>query len=71
MDVVKIIAELTEERNQIDLAILSMQRLAASSGPRRRGRPPAWMAGLKPDAPKRRGRPPGSKSKPKTESSSS
>ncbi|MGA2186753.1 MAG: hypothetical protein ABSH47_27390 [Bryobacteraceae bacterium] len=69
MDVAKIIIELRQERDQIDAAILSLQRLAASSGERRRGRPPAWMAALKPDVPKRRGRPPGSKNKPKKESS--
>ena len=70
MDVLKIITELRQERDQIDVAILSLQRLAASSGERRRGRPPAWMAAVKPNAPKRRGRPPGSKNKPKEESSS-
>jgi len=37
----------------MDVAIMSLQRLAASSGQRRRGRPPAWMASLRPDAPKR------------------
>ena len=65
MDITSIIAELRQERDQIDTAILSLQRLAARSGKRRRGRPPAWMAGLKTNAPKRRGRPPGSKNKPK------
>jgi hypothetical protein len=69
MDVAKIIVELRQERDQIDAAIMSLQRLAASSGERRRGRPPAWMTSLKQDAPKRRGRPPGSKNKPKKESS--
>jgi hypothetical protein len=69
MDIVKIIAELQQERDQMDVAIMSLQRLAASSGERRRGRPPAWMASLKQDAPKRRGRPPGSKNRPKQESS--
>jgi len=64
MDLAKIIAELQQEREQMDVAIMSLQRLAAGSGARR-GRPPAWMAALKSDAPKRRGRPPGSKNKPK------
>jgi len=59
MDVSKILAELREERAQIEEAILSLERLAQGRG-RRRGRPPAWMS----DAPaKRRGRPPGSKNK--------
>jgi hypothetical protein len=60
MDVSKILAELKAEREQIEEAILSLERLARGRGPRR-GRPPAWMAELtgKP----RRGRPPGSKNK--------
>jgi hypothetical protein len=60
MDVTKILAELKEERHQIEEAILSLERLARGRG-RRRGRPPAWMS---PEVPiKRRGRPPGSKNK--------
>lgn len=58
MDVSKILTELREERQQIEEAILSLERLARGRG-RRRGRPPAWMA----EVPKRRGRPPGSKNK--------
>jgi hypothetical protein len=59
MDVSKILAELREERAQIEEAILSLERLAQGRG-KRRGRPPAWMS----EAPaKRRGRPPGSKNK--------
>lgn len=59
MDVAKIVAELKAEREQIEEAIVSLERLARGRvrGP---GRPPNWMA----DAmPKRRGRPPGSKNK--------
>ena len=59
MDVSKILAELREERQQIEEAILSLERLAQGRG-RRRGRPPAWMSEL---TAKRRGRPPGSKNK--------
>ncbi len=59
MDVSKILAELKEERQQIEEAILSLERLARGRG-RRRGRPPSWLAEA---APKRRGRPPGSKNK--------
>lgn len=42
MDVMKILAELRQEREQIEEAILSLERLARGRG-RRRGRPPAWM----------------------------
>ena len=59
MDVSKILSELREERQQIEEAILSLERLARGRG-RRRGRPPAWMSEM---TPKRRGRPPGSKNK--------
>ena len=59
MDVSKVLAELRQEREQIDEAILSLERLVAGRG-RRRGRPPAWMANM---PAKRRGRPPGSKNK--------
>jgi len=59
MDVTKILADLREERQQIEEAIISLERLARGRG-RRRGRPPAWMADL---TVKRRGRPPGSKNK--------
>ena len=59
MDVSKILTELRDERQQIEEAILSLERLARGRG-RRRGRPPAWMSGV---AAKQRGRPPGSKNK--------
>ena len=61
MDVAKILAELKAEREQIEEAILSLERLARGRT-RGRGRPPAWLAQAE-DAPKRRGRPPGSKNK--------
>lgn len=57
MDVTKILEELRQEREQLEEAIMSLERLARGRG-RRRGRPPAWMA-----AAKKRGRPPGSKNK--------
>jgi len=63
MDVSKILAELKAEREQIEEAILSLERLARGRG-RQRGRPPAWMAEV--NIPKRRGRPPGSKNKVQT-----
>ncbi len=59
MDVLKILTELRQEREQLEEAILSLERLARGRG-RRRGRPPAWMAGV---VGKKRGRPVGSKNK--------
>jgi hypothetical protein len=61
MDVAKILVELRQEREQLEEAIMSLERLARGRG-KRRGRPPAWMTEVK-----RRGRPPGSKNKPKAE----
>ena len=58
MDVTKILTELRQEREQIEEAIMSLERLARGRG-RRRGRPPSWMSELD----KKRGRPPGSKNK--------
>ncbi|MGH9628895.1 MAG: hypothetical protein ACRD7E_11270, partial [Bryobacteraceae bacterium] len=64
MDITKMLAELRQERQQIEEAIIILERLARGRG-KRRGRPPLWMTG---DTPvKRRGRPPGSKNKPKEE----
>jgi hypothetical protein len=57
MDVAKILTDLRQERDQLEEAILSLERLATGRG-RRRGRPPAWMSEAK-----KRGRPPGSKNK--------
>lgn len=59
IDVAKILAELKSEKEQLEQAIATLERLAVGRGPRR-GRPPAWMAEV---APRRRGRPPGSKNK--------
>jgi hypothetical protein len=59
MDVLKMLADLRQEREQIEEAILTLERLSRGRG-KRRGRPPAWMSALK-----RRGRPPGSKNKAK------
>ena len=57
MDVLKMLAELRREREQIEEAIVTLERLSQGRS-KRRGRPPAWMATIK-----RRGRPPGSKNK--------
>ena len=46
MDVTKILEELRLEREQIEEAILSLERLAEGRG-KRRGRPPKWMAEAK------------------------
>jgi hypothetical protein len=54
------LAELQQERAQIEEAIIVMERLASGQRGKRRGRPPAWISAVK-----RRGRPPGSKNKPK------
>ena len=63
MDVNKILGELRHEREQIEDAIISLERLARGRG-KRRGRPPSWMK----DAQERkRGRPLGSKSRAKAE----
>ena len=63
MDVNKILVELRQEREQIEDAIVSLERLARGRG-KRRGRPPSWMKEV---GEKRRGRPLGSKNKPKEE----
>lgn len=67
MDTNKILAELRQEREYLDRAILTIERLAMG-GAKRRGRPPAWMTKATvaertspEDQKPRRGRPPGSK----------
>jgi DNA invertase Pin-like site-specific DNA recombinase len=55
MDVTKILAELREERERIEEAIMSLERLARGRG-RRRGRPPSWLQEIR-----KKGRPPGAK----------
>jgi hypothetical protein len=57
MDILKSLADLRQEREQIEEAIITLERLARARS-KRRGRPPAWMQQIK-----RRGRPPGSKNK--------
>ena len=72
MDVDKMLAELRLEREQIEEAILTLERLARGRG-RRRGRPPSWLKDAQAvvaevtangdggvPLPKRRGRPVGS-----------
>lgn len=43
MNILKILAELHTQREQLDEAILTMERLARGAG-KRRGRPPKWMS---------------------------
>jgi len=45
MDVVKMLDELKRERQAIEEAIMTLERLAKGQV-KRRGRPPAWMKGL-------------------------
>jgi hypothetical protein len=71
MEVDKILAELRLEREQLEEAILSLERLAAR-GAKQRGRPPAWLARVKESAEKKaRGRPVGSKNKKKPDDAAS
>lgn len=68
MDTNKILADLRQEREYLDRAILTIERLALG-GAKRRGRPPAWMTkatvaqrtSSEESGKPRRGRPPGSK----------
>lgn len=59
MNITQMLTELREERENIEQAILVLERIGLGQG-KRRGRPPAWVKGIK-----RRGRPKGSKNKPK------
>ena len=43
MDLLKMIAELRQERASIDDALAVLERLAQTHRGKRRGRPPAWM----------------------------
>ena len=45
MDINGILSELREERERIEEAILTLERLVRTEG-KRRGRPPKWMAEL-------------------------
>lgn len=57
MDFARILAELRQEKNAIEQAILSIEKLAGEHGTGE----PGSMEGL--DAPRKRGRPKGSKNK--------
>ena len=47
MDVLKMLAELRTERQQIEEALIALERLAVSGRGKRRGRPPKWMSSAK------------------------
>ncbi len=68
MDINAILKELRDEREQLEEAILALERMTISSG-KRRGRPPAWLQAMRATetaaAPKRRGRPPKNLGQPK------
>ena len=77
MDLEAILKQLREERDQLEVSILAMERLQIGQG-KRRGRPPAWLSAIKQSgiklaasnkagAPKKRGRPKGSKKKTQVE----
>ncbi len=46
MDVAKMLMDLRQERDQLEEAILTLERLARGRG-KRRGRPPAWLSELR------------------------
>jgi hypothetical protein len=46
MDILKMLADLRAERQQIEQAIATVERLAAGTRGKRRGRPPKWMAAV-------------------------
>jgi len=47
MDIHRILAELRSEKERLEEAILTIERLASSHLGKRRGRPPKWMTGAK------------------------
>ena len=59
MDIHRILAELRSEKERLEEAILTIERLASGHLGKRRGRPPKWMASVKEattliEAPKKR-----------------
>jgi hypothetical protein len=44
MDILKMLSEFRAERQQIEEAILTLERLASGTRGKRRGRPPKWMS---------------------------
>ena len=62
MDILAIIKELRDERDLVERAIVSVEKMALQHG-KRRGRPPAWVTLLAEETKgkRKRGRPPGRK----------
>ena len=60
MNLANILAELRRERDILDETIACLERLSATSGKPRRGRPPAWLKAHKGNesAPAERKQPP-------------
>jgi hypothetical protein len=46
MDILKMLTDLRAEREQIEQAIVAIQRLASGTLGKRRGRPPKWMSAV-------------------------
>jgi hypothetical protein len=44
MDILKMLADFRVERQRIEEAIMALERLAAGTRGKRRGRPPKWMS---------------------------
>jgi hypothetical protein len=44
MDILKMLADLRAERQQVQEAIVAIERLATGTHGKRRGRPPKWMS---------------------------
>jgi hypothetical protein len=59
MDLEAILKQLRDEREQLEEAILALERMEVGRS-RGRGRPPKWLAAVKAAASKKRGKPPGS-----------
>jgi hypothetical protein len=53
MDISKVITELREERERLEEAIVTLEKLALARAPRR-GRPPAWSRVANATAPRNR-----------------
>lgn len=47
MDIHRILTELRSEKERLEEAILTIERLASGHLGKRRGRPPKWMTGVK------------------------
>jgi hypothetical protein len=52
MDITKMLSDLRQEREQIEEAIITLERLARGRG-KRRGRPPAWLSEARKREPKK------------------